>query len=57
MGRGGQIFSGALLFVFGLMVLLGLLDWLVRIMGGLTMVVGIIMVAMAMMGGGRRGNF
>ena len=39
--------------MFGLMVILGLLDWLVTLVGGLTMVVGIIMVAMAMMGGRR----
>ena len=53
MGKGGQVLTGALLLVFGLMALLGIFDILVRIAGGLAMVVGIIMVAMAMMGGRR----
>ena len=53
MGKGGQVATGALLFVFGLLALTGLLDWLVRIMGALTMVVGIIMVAIGVMSGRR----
>ena len=53
MGKGGQVIAGAILLVFGLMVLVGWLDWLVRLVGGLTMVVGIVMVATGVMGGRR----
>ena len=54
MGSGfHQIIIGAILTVFGLMVLGGWLDWLVNLVGGLTMVLGVIFLAMGFLSGRR----
>ena len=54
MGGGfGQVITGAILFVFGFMVLGGFVDWLVDLIGALTMVLGLIMFAVGIMSGRR----
>ena len=54
MRNSGLIVGGAVIFIMGLLLTSGLLDWLIRAIGALTMIGGVVLFALGVWSTARR---
>ena len=47
--NGGNLVTGVVLVILGLVIVIGLLDWLIKVAGFAILVIGIVLVIMALL--------